>query len=546
MATVTNELAQELVSEVRPLMAELVKQAFGEHVQTNYAPSSPVHVAESAPGRASTPSNYVPITGTGVPLIQLNWHRAATIMQKLIMQTGIAKRLHSAIRNYIVGEGLEWRVTTRDETLAPVIESIQEVLDAFVNHPRNNLKQRIHQIIFEHSAFGETCIPVHVDEFTGEVILRNMPVIWISEVLVNPMDADDVITLKTQQGQWKANKRMKDGGYMHWNKNEHLHNVVRYDFEQFILDDTGKVVVVTDDAGECKAINPNYGTISGDTFYFRSNNLLGSTRGWGDSFQVMDLMQALDQFLFDSANRLDMQASVVWDLEVDGNDTEVQKWQNQPLPTGAKLFAHNKRVKLEAKSPQIKVEEFVNFIKLLRQLIAGSVGIPEYAMGYGGDTNVATEQAPVMNSEFNNRRTWWEQNLAFMFRFVVEQANKRGMLYAKNPDPTKANETFKLTTKQLKKLEINVTFKPFNRSDLAKMSEALAALANALMAFEEQKYITHDVAMQVARQALATFGIDVSQESEEATLEDEANPTEVISEESGEKLDYSVAESIKQ
>lgn len=526
---------QSIVSNVVAQLTPLIEQAKAQ----DHAPSGPI--SESA--GVNRPANFVPVSQNPSAIITLNWHRMATIMQKLIMQTGMAKRLHSAIRNYVIGDGLEYSAKAKTDISKKYVKSAGEALTKFVTDPRNRLTQKLHDIVFEHSAFGETALPVKVDPVNGTVTITRLPSLWIEEVNLNPLDADEALSIKTRQGSWQKTKS-KDGGRMNFQGEPVTLNVIRHQSERYCLDPkTLQPMKVKDEATglETFALNKDYGTLAGQVFFFRSNVLNGSSRGWGDSVQVADLMQAFDQFLFDTMNRLDMQASVVWDLEVEGGDNDVKKWQNQPLPTGAQMFAHNKKVKLTPLAPAIKIEEFVSFIKLLRQIIAGAVGIPEYAMGYGGDTNVATakEQAPVMNSEFNNRRTNWEDMLRFIFRFVLEQANNAQMLYNEDDKTSKV-----LTTDELDDIELAVNFKPFNASDLGETANTLVSIANALLIYLENDFISAEEARKAARQSLSPLGVNTSDEADVQTMKDEAEE-EIQEGESGKTLDFTASESAK-
>jgi hypothetical protein len=470
---------------------------------------------------APTPSNWVPVGGAPVQLSLANWHKCAQRNQKLSQQNGIYSRLLEIIKDNVWGLGVTVSVKAKTDEAKKYEHALRWAIDRFWRDPENNIETLLPAYIKEHAGYGEVAFPVRVNEQNGKVTLGYLPPLWIQDVQLNQNNVAEPLSLKTQNGTWKDSKK---GGKMKWIGEGHTYNVIRRNNDPYLRNDKGEV---ERDENKLPIPNPDQNRLTGDIFYFRSLNNIGTARGYGDLVQVMDLCTNAEQFVYDFGEGYAIQQAYLWDLTIDGGTKkDIDAWSEMQVPVGQRFFAHNNKVHLEAKSPSLKAADATEFLRLLLRMILGSVGVPESGFADGSQTNVATakEQMPMLYAKFNNRRSWWSGNLELVIRFVLEQANKAGKLYEYDESTKTEGVTVVLDDRIFEQFDISVEFMPFERNNSDGLGATLSTLADALEQFKEQGWISSKTAAKVARNQLSTFGVDIDEKSEDAAIaEDKKN-----------------------
>lgn len=117
---------------------------------------------------------------------------------------------------------------------------------------------------------------------------------------------------------------------------------------------------------------------TGDLFYFGINRIVGTYRGVGELFHELDYLNLFDDMIYSRAEKVMAMARMWWDLEVDAvdqngvNNTVKQLTSVPPKPGG--LFAHNTKMKLEARSADLRADDFSTDVAGLRSLIINTAG----------------------------------------------------------------------------------------------------------------------------------------------------------------------------
>lgn len=467
------------------------------------------------------------------PSNEINYHKFLRTVERLLQTNGMFRRITEIIRDHVCGDGIERKVTARDKSLKKYEKSIHEILDEFWFDPRNNLEVNVPSYVFEDAATGEICLPVNVHE-GGYVTIGYIPPRLISNVNLIPFNSAEVHSIQVHEGSiWKTRKggkRNPPKDYLDWTGGEREFFPIRISNDMWERNTDGSIA--KDENGIPKG-NPNYGRLAGDVFYARNNNVIGSLRGVGDLFHVIDLVNYLDNAIELNLERYEIENAMVLDITVDGGAGDVANAQKEmSIPKAPVPWIHNKKISGNIIAPPQRQGDFATFMEKLTVLIGGSAGIPEFMLGYGGNTNVATakEQAPALYAKFKNRRTRWQSILSQILRFVVERANEAGRIYETTTvDGVETKgATRKLTHKELSQISIDAVFMPFERSNAQSNSEVLQSVAEAVDILVQKEHISKKTAKQIVRAQVGQMGLTIDAEDEEATIASEkANKTTV-------------------
>jgi hypothetical protein len=478
--------------------------------------------------------NFIPATTSNSAIMMYNWHRVVTIVEKLIQSNAVGKRFLEIIRDHVFGQGVEFNVSTTNEAFRPYLESANEEIRKTWQHPRNNFDAVIPTWIFEDAAYGEVAIPVETAKLTGDCWFGYLPVKNIASVNVSAFNYLDVLSIKVQNFTFKNTKRNEWKPI--WQGHSETLNTVRYNSNEFEVDGDGEVKV--DKKTNLPIPNLEYGRITGNVFFYRSLNTLSTIRGVGDLFHSLDQLLTFDQALIDVWNSYDTQRAVTWDMTIENGTQElIDKYAEMPLPTGNLPFVHDQRIKLEPKAPAIKVEDLSQIVRTFMVILCGSVGIPEFAMGDGSQTNVATayEQMPTLYAKYTNRRKTWQSRLQQILRFILERKNEAGMLR------NDKGEMKRFTIKELNDFMITVEFKPFERNNGSEMATMFSTLVQTLTVVKQNGWITDETAAKAARTQLTQFGVEIDEQVELADLKSERDKKAMLTGQSsstGKPVDY--------
>lgn len=433
------------------------------------------YVAEGA-GSSYLPQDYINdanFIAAGAVSTQLNFMRAVMRGELLSMTNGIYHRVLEIGRDHICGQGAEIEVETEDESLQPVIASLNKLCQE--HFAKNGVAAKLPQWVYEALQAGELAIPAKCNNTTGEVRLGDIPARWIQDVTQDPYSASDVLAIKVEQADLFRNTsgmyEVQYGGAAQWMK------VIRECESPYLCDAEGKTIV--DPTTGLAKPDPDCGKLSGEVAFLRLGNLRGAKRGQGDGFAIQDLCIELEQFIFSFRRAYEMQLAVVFEETYQGVDEKkIDEYSKRVIPTGPFPYVHNKGVEFKMHSPALNVGEMTETIATMVRLIAGIMGIPEFMLGDGTGTNVATaeQQTPALYQKFNQKRQIFQDYFSNIFRFIATQASKRGQIA-----DDKGNTVY-LTAAMLKAIDFKFTFKPYERNNAKDNAEGVKYLTDAVLA----------------------------------------------------------------
>jgi hypothetical protein len=201
----------------------------------------------------------------------------------LAVTTPFGKRIVEIITSYVVGE--RFKVICEDP-------AAQAVVDRFWDDEINNMEQTVQEICNELTIFGEFCCPVVVNPVDGFVRLG----------YIDPMQIDVI-----EYGKMKS-----PGG----DQEVSFPVAVRLRKEVGVPDQKRLNIIRTQE----DVNSPEYGYLSGDTFYFAINKSKSASRGISELFSLADWIDVFDQMIFDFADKVRFLNSYVWQYTLNGAD----------------------------------------------------------------------------------------------------------------------------------------------------------------------------------------------------------------------------------
>jgi hypothetical protein len=203
----------------------------------------------------------------------------------------------------------------------------------------------------------------------------------------------------------------------------------------------------------------------------------------------------------------------VWDVTLEGaSPAQIEAWleANKSLRRN-QIFAHNDKLKLEAKVPDLKAMDKDVFARQIRGLIVGSRGFPEHWFGLAGDVNFAS--AKEMGLPPVKRLTRIQNELRFILRdlvtFQIHQAIRDGRLNAEVTIGEGESAVTKATDQA-----VRIILPELSMRDQAGIVAAATSLSAALTQAVTNGWMRGETAARVFNALVAQLGtpIDIAEE----------------------------------
>jgi len=264
---------------------------------------------------------------------------------------------------------------------------VQLVIDAFWNDPRVDMRHRQELFFREHLIYGESLPQMLVGETTG--VCR-----------INPLDPTRIIDVELESGNvlWPAKVRLSQIGG----------------------DDKVLTIAQVDDLT---------GLRTGDCQFWRSFNALVSDQR-GDPFlmPILDDLDSYDTVLNNLVDRTALARYMVWDVEVDGDQKQVEKFVRdrggQHVPKSGSVEVHNKSVQWKPTFAQVGAIEDTVTSGALMTNIAGGAGLAKHWIAEPDGANRATSltMAEPVRRRVGSVQNMWLHHQTELLRFVVDRA----------------------------------------------------------------------------------------------------------------------------
>ena len=312
--------------------------------------------------------------------------RMNKIVYEMHLKNPLAKRIIEITRDFAIGDGLKYECEDAN---------VKSLLDKFWNNPLNNMDIEIRRIVYDLGLWGEIVLKVDVNPINGFVTLSYLDPTKIKDVLVRKNDNKDIDSIIFSNDDYLGEKSYK---------------------------------VIKE--------NEN-GLLEGDVFYYRVNNLTNQIRGLSDLLSLIDWLDALDKFLFNTIERSALLNSFIYQIQWVGMNKEEIAEQARKFGSVKPGSIHhtNENVKINAITPDLKANDLSEIFRVLRNFILGCAGFPEHWFGEGGYANLSTakEMGLPTYQKIKERQTLILKIISDILKFQVDQALICGRLNFK-PD----------------------------------------------------------------------------------------------------------------
>jgi hypothetical protein len=311
-------------------------------------------------------------------------NRMNKIVYEMHLKNPMAKRIIEITRDFAIGDGLKYECDD---------DNVKEILDKFWNNPLNNMDIEIRRLAYDLGLWGEIVIKVDVNPINGFVTLSYLDPTKIKDVLVrknNNKDIDSIIFME----------------------------------DDYIMEKSYKVIKENEE-----------GLLEGDVFYYRVNNLTNQIRGLSDLLPLIDWLDALDKFLFNTIERSALLNSFIYQIQWIGmnkDDIAEQARKFGSIKPGS-IHHTNENVKINAITPDLKANDLSEIFRVLRNFVLGCAGFPEHWFGEGGYANLSTakEMGQPTYQKIKERQTLILKIISDILKFQVDQAEICGRLIFK-------------------------------------------------------------------------------------------------------------------
>lgn len=276
---------------------------------------------------------------------------------KAFLTNPLAKRQVRNITSYLVGRGLK---------LTSPSEDAQEIIDNFIDDPDNYWELFIREESNRLQIDGEMVVLLYVNTGDGTVKIRDIEPNEIVEVILSPEDYRKILALKRV----------------------YTKKVYSDDFKTYHT-------VQIEDYIQPGEPDPNNSNIIRDFLFVKMPTVATQFRGVPELASHLYWLKQYRQLLDARINLNKMRASYIWDVSVDGTDTDVsnvRKANSKPPRPGTVKF-HNAKVTWEPKSLNINAQDSESDIRAVKLMTVAGSGQPEYMVsGDASNANFASTQ----------------------------------------------------------------------------------------------------------------------------------------------------------
>lgn len=315
-----------------------------------------------------------------------------TTWRRMIRQSHLAHALRGdgenlidIHRDFIVGDGL--RPRSKDEN-----DELDDAIDEVWKDPRNRLDVCHDELTWSLLLEGELTLRAELSEIDGHLELAWTDPLQVEKVLQDRRGRDAFlqVTNPAEAGKpwlWFNLANLTDEvAILPWPEDRSNPEGYRYAIQEVALDPTTGFSTF-----QARGAH-------GLAFYFPWNRPSGATRGRGELFSVLDLIDADDELVFSAVDVQNLKRWFVLHLKDagirSGKDArdKLKEYKLQSPPRNPRVIATNAQVELDLlKSPAADSEEWLGDAMGIR--IYGAKGFPLSWRGDTKDANLAAARA---------------------------------------------------------------------------------------------------------------------------------------------------------
>lgn len=373
-------------------------------------------------------------------------------------------KIHTA---YMAGTGFGFDIRNPD---------VAAVVDEFWTAPRNRLDRHHRGFARDFLLFGEAHHPISADA-TGNLTVGVIDPVTIESVIRNPANNLILDSVKLKRGS-------------HGEDYPPI-SIVHADPDPF-----------SDTAG----------LLTGDVCTWLYDRIGAASRGVPYLLPSLDWLDAYDQVLWELLERTKAARAYFWDVEVMGDDVDIQKardlWGDTPPRSGSVRF-HTDAMKVSAAQPALGAYEDANTARVILRHIAAGAGVAPHWLGDPEDANRSTADSmdqPVLMS-ITDLQTLWKTNVLELVQAAVDRKVAAGML---NRLVDRHDDQGRPTGELVAARDVvEVVVPSITDDDVTAAAGALAQVALAIQALDAAPFpvIDGNIARRIVRQILPALGV---------------------------------------
>lgn len=344
---------------------------------------------------------------------------------------------------FVVGDG--FNLSTKNK-------AVEDILQAFIDHPDNAIREYERQAVNDLQVDGELLVQLFTEQ---------------GETVIAPRRPWECKHIQTELGFFRRIEQFF---------------FIRHDTEGDAPTGTQNTV---DEAVPAEQM-----------LFVAINRHAYELRGRPDLYRLLPWLRADTEWLSDRARQSKWRNALLWIVKVAGNPSVVgsivQQWRKPPAPGSA--YVSSDKVTVEAATNSANAGDASNDGRAIRLMSVMGARLPEYFFGDGSMTNLATatkQELPALTKFETFQQIMISQLWKPLFRRVIENAVNAGLLpeeldeedadgdpMTDQPKPAMPMEAVgqgEGKPKRLKALDaFEVTYEPVTQQDINTLTQALS------------------------------------------------------------------------
>ena len=380
--------------------------------------------------------------------------KAQQLSYHLFVSNPLAKRIIDLRRDYVVGDGIEFRAESPE---------VQDILDSFWYEDENNWESRILMFAQDLSVFGEQLYTFGMDPITGFLSVQDINPLNIKAVVTSPLDRSRVETVFLKEDVIDAESSS-------------------------VKEKLATLKIIRKALGEPIR--------TGDALFFRVNDVSYSGRGLPDLFSIVDWLYVLDSFVYNVSEKMEYLNRWFWDVTLEGaTEPDIKKFKetisaNPPKPGSYNI--HNEFVKWAPVSPNQGMDDVSGLIKELRNVILTGAGLNSILVGDPSTTLGRQATPELLDSAFRSLKVRQRVIKSAVMQFFNYQLDSKLAVGALDPKVDR---------------RISIFMPRIAVRDLQRLGGVVQRIASAVGEAVEQGLISDEEGSLVLRAILDEMGL---------------------------------------
>lgn len=390
--------------------------------------------------------NTQKVQHTDIPIMVQS--RMQEVCLYMYQSNPLARRHVNMTRDFIVGDGV--KIQAEDPR-------VDEYLQAFWQHPSNNMAKRVSDMSIDLSVYGEYLCTFQFA--ANDLMLVNY---------VSPGFIESVETDKSDLSRpIRVMLRVRNNPITSFNA-------------------LSGVYVEGNPEIDLLSVDGSTGLRTGEGLFLAVNKATDASRGLSDLLPMVDPLSNLETFMFNSIERARHMLQWFWDILYEGSTPEQQRtYFRQIVSEGSApgtLRIHNEKVKWDSASPDLQSAEIERLFNGLFSYVVTALGMPPHWTGMGGSQGSGARAGAESAAEpayrsLLNRQGDIRAFLREVVNYQIDHLIKRRKL------PKKINRNFTLVMPR-------ITIRDFQRTGGAAMKvveKIIDAMEKGLYSREEAR-----------------------------------------------------------